>query len=393
MSRPRTAAQSPADEEQPRPRPAPAAQGAEARVPRWLATATVYSWRLLVVAAAIVATALALSHIALVVLPVIAALLLATFLAPPAAWLKRKGFPDAAAALVMVVVGLGVLAGAGAIIVPPVVGATDDLGDELTEAIDRGEEWLLEGPLDLSQDQLRDGVDRAADQLRGSVGTITENVVSGAILVAEVVAGMLLTLVLLFFFLKDGPRMWEWILGLFDTSRREVDELGRRAWATLGGYLRGVTVVAFVDASFIGLALLLIGVPLVLPLVVITFIGAYIPIVGATVSGLLAVLVALVSLGFVEALLVLAAIIAVQQLEGNVLQPVIVGRAVQLHPAVVLLAVTAGAVLYGIVGAFLAVPLVAVAASMVAYRRSDRPAPAARGAPGPGQPAGPSPTQ
>lgn len=349
---------------------------AEPRVPDGLRTATAYSWRLLVVAAAVAVTAFALSHVALVVLPVIGALLLATFLEPPAAWLKGRGVPDALASLVTVLGGLAVLAGIGVVIVPPLVGAVDDLSGELTEAIDAAEDWLLTGPLELSQEQLRNGVDQAADQLRDSVGTITDQVVSGAILVAEVMAGIALTIVLLFFFLKDGPRMWEWIVGLFAARRQEVDDLGRRAWVALGGFIRGQTLVALVDAVFIGLALLIIGIPLVLPLAVITFFGAYIPIVGAFVSGLLAVLVALVSEGLLAAVLALAAIILVQQVEGNVLQPVIVGRAVSLHPVAVLLAVTTGGVLYGIIGAFLAVPLTAVAATIGGYMREQRTAPA-----------------
>lgn len=341
-------------------------------VPLWLRIGAAFSWRLLLVAVTAVVAVLVVDRLHLVFLPVIAALLLATFLEPPTDWLERAGFPRALAALTSLVGGIAVLAGIAAAIGPPMVDATDDLGDEVTDAIDAAQEWLIEGPLDLSQEQIADTVNRAADQLRENVGTITDRLISGAVIVVEVIAGLLLTVVLLFFFLKDGRRMWAWFLGLFDRRRADVDQLGRRAWGTLGGYIRGITAVATIDALFIGLALVIIGVPLVLPLVVITFFGAYIPIVGAFVSGLLAVLVALASLGLFEALLVLASIVAVQQLEGNVLQPVIVGRSVELHPVVILLGVTGGAVLYGIVGAFLAIPLVAVASSMLAYAREQR---------------------
>lgn len=338
-------------------------------VPLWLRIAAAFSWRLLLLTVTAIAVVVVVDRLHLVFLPVLAALLLATFLEPPTDWLEEAGLPRALAALTSLVGGIAVLVGIAALIGPPMVDATDDLGDELTDAIDAVQEWLIEGPLDLSQEQIADTVDRAADQLRENVGTITDRLISGAVLVVEVIAGLLLTIVLLFFFLKDGRGIWAWILGLFGRRRADVDQLGRRAWATLGGYIRGITAVATIDATFIGLALIVIGVPLVLPLVVITFFGAYIPIVGAFVSGLLAVLVALASLGVIEALLVLAAIIVVQQVEGNVLQPVIVGRSVELHPVVILLGVTGGAVLYGIVGAFLAVPLVAVASSMIAYAR------------------------
>jgi predicted PurR-regulated permease PerM len=350
-----------------------------AAVPRWLALATAYSWRLLVVGAAVVALALAISRLYLVFLPLFAALLFATFLWPVADWLTGRGLHRGLAAATTVVGGIGVLAGLGALLGPPFVSAIDDLGDELTEAIDAAEGWLVDGPLDLSQEQLGDAVDRAAEQLRDNVGTLSQSALSGAIVVVEIVTGTLLAVVLLFFLLKDGERIWQWLLGLFDARRGDVDELGRRAWATLGGYVRGLTVVAAFDAVFIGLALLAIGVPLVLPLAVITFFAAYVPIVGATASGLLAVVVALVTLGFVEALLVLAAIVAVQQLEGNVLHPLVVGRAVELHPIAILLAVTAGALLFGVIGAFVAVPVAAVAATALAYGRERRPA-AAEGA-------------
>lgn len=341
-------------------------------LPCWLRVATAYSWRLLVVAAAVIALAIGLSKLYLAVLPAVAAILLATFLEPPVDWLDRRGLPRGLAAAVTLLACIVALVGIGALLGPPFVAATDDLGDEVTQAIDAGERWLVQGPLDLSQSQVRDAVDRGAEQLRDNVGTITQSVVSGAIVAAEIAAGALLTLVLLFFLLKDGRGIWAWLLGLFGERRDNADQLGRRAWATLGGYLRGLTVVAAFDAALIGLALLVIGIPLVLPLTVIIFFAAYVPIVGAFVSGLLAVVVALVTTGFVEALAVLAAILVVQQIEGNVLQPVVMGRAVHLHPIATLLAVTAGALLYGIVGAFLAVPVAAVAATTLAYARGDR---------------------
>jgi len=338
-------------------------------VPNWLAVATAYSWRLLIVGAAILALAVVVARLYLVFLPLFAALLLATILSPAVDALARRGLHRGLAAAVSMAAGLGLLAGLAALIGPPFVRELDALSAEVTDAIDRAEEWLVDGPLDLSQQQLGDAVDRAAEQLRDNVGALTQTALSGAIVVVEIATGAALAIVLLFFLLKDGGRIWEWVLGLFGDRRDDADAVGRRAWAALGGYVRGATIVAAFDATLIGLALLVIGVPLVLPLAVITFFAAYVPIVGATVSGLLAVVVALVTLGFVEALLVLAAIVAVQQLEGNVLQPVVMGHTVRLHPIATLLAVTAGALLYGVIGAFVAVPLTAVASSTLAYAR------------------------
>ncbi len=189
----------------------------------------------------------------------------------------------------------------------------------------------------------------------------------GAVVALELLAGLLLAIVILFFLVKDGERMWRWAVGLFPpTVRADVDAIGARAWETAGGYIRGVTIVALVDAVFIGLALWLIGVPLVVPLAALTFIGGFFPIVGAFVAGFVAAMVALVSEGWLAAVLVVGASVLVQQLEGNLLQPFIVGSAVRLHPLAILLAITAGGVLWGVAGAFLAVPLVAVTARAAA---------------------------
>jgi len=338
-------------------------------VPRWLAVATAYSWRLLIVGAAVVAVAVVVARLYLVFLPLFAALLLATILAPAVDALARRGLHRGVAAAAAIALSLALLAGLFALIGPPFVAEIDDLGDEVNDGIDAAERWLVGGPLDLSEQQLRNAVDSVAEQLRGNVGALTAGALAGAIVVLEIATGAVLAIVLLFFLLKDGSRIWSWLLDLFGERRRDADAVGRRAWQALGGYVRGATVVAAFDAVFIGLALLAIGVPLVLPLAVITFFAAYVPIVGATVSGLLAVVVALVTLGFVDALLVLAAIIVVQQVESNVLQPIVMGRAVRLHPIATLLGVTAGALLYGVVGAFVAVPLMAVAGSTLAYAR------------------------
>jgi predicted PurR-regulated permease PerM len=331
---------------------------------------------LLVIGVAVVAAANLVARLQLVVVPVALALLLATVLGPPVRWLKEHRWRDGFAALAVLLGALLALGGLCVLLVPPVVEQFADLDIGITGGIDRVQEWLTDSPLPLSSDAVADGIDRLQDRLSDSFGTLANQVVSGAVAVLEVVAGAVLTVVVLFFLLKDGARMWEWIVGLAPAHRRaDVHEMGERAWAALGGFVRGQTLVALFDSVLIGLALLVIGVPLVLPLTVLTFFGAYVPVVGATLTAMLAVLVALVSNGPAAALAVLAAILVVQQVEGNVFHPVVVGRAVHVHPVVILLGVTAGAVLAGIIGALLAAPILAVGTAILGYlrERSDEP--------------------
>jgi predicted PurR-regulated permease PerM len=198
-------------------------------------------------------------------------------------------------------------------------------------------------------------------------------VVTGALFVTELIAGLLLALVLLFFVLKDGYRIWDWIVSLVPGRRREgLREVGSASWSTLGHYLRGVASVALFDAVTIGVALAILGVPLVLPLAVLTFFGAFFPLVGAFTAGFVAALVALVSEGVVTALIVVGVITAIQQLEGDVIYPVLVGRQIRLHPVAILLVLTAGAVVAGIVGALFAVPAAAVAWTAIQHVRGER---------------------
>jgi putative heme transporter len=345
-------------------------------VPRTLRIAANIAWRLLLVGAALVVVAIVVARLRLVFLPVVAALFLATVLAPPTRELKEHGLPDAAAAIIVLLVSIATLVLLGWGIALPVTDEFGDLDTGVRDGVDRVGDWLVEGPLGLEQEQIDRWIDRAEAELRDQSGVIAGGVVTGTLLVVEVIAGGLLTLVLLFFFLKDGERMWAWGVALVPEERRgDVHEMGVRAWMTLSAYLRGVAAVGLIDAVFIGLALWLLGVPLVLPLAVLTFFGGFFPIVGATLAGFAAVMVALVSNGLVTALLVLGAVLLVQQLEGNLLQPVIVGRSVKLHPVVVLLALVAGGVVWGLIGAFIAVPLTAVVVSTASYLYGERPLP------------------
>ncbi|HEU4976536.1 MAG TPA: AI-2E family transporter [Baekduia sp.] len=324
---------------------------------------------LLVVAVVVIGLLNLAWRLKLVVLPVLFALVFSTFLTPPARWLRRHGWPNAlsaAASLVGALVLVGVL---GLVVVPSTIEELDNLNVSLSGGLGQVEQWLADGPL--TDEQAHTVVGHVQDVVNSNLDKIAAGAVSGAMVTLEILGGLALTLVLLFFFIKDGDRMWAWLVGLAPRGHREtVDEMGRRSWHALGGFVRGQTLTALFDAVFIGLALLVLGVPLVLPLAVITFFGAYVPIIGATVAGAAAALVALVTDGFATALGVVVAVLIVQQLEGNVFHPVVVGRAISVHPAAVLLGVTAGGVLGGVIGAMVAAPTVAMGAAILDVART-----------------------
>jgi predicted PurR-regulated permease PerM len=355
----------------------PPQRGAE--VPPALATLAGWSWRLLVIGGALVVVAIALASLRLIVLSMFVAVFAAALLRPPTEWLKRGGLPGALAALIVLAVALGLAFGTVVLLVPAFVAQMDELGRNLEAGVKQVGDWLLEGPFDLTEAQLDNSIDRGLEELGNRGDVLASGLLGGAMLLAELIAGLLLALVLTFFFLKDGDWMWRWLVELLPPAHRTAArEIGGRSWSTLAGYLRGVTIVALFDATFIGLALVLLGVPAALPLAVLTFFGAYIPIAGAFLTGIAAVLVALVSDGLATAGLVAAAVIVVQQVESNILQPVVVGRAVALHPVVILLAVTSAALVAGVLGALVAVPIVALAARVFDYLREAREDPDAR---------------
>ena len=344
-----------------------------AKVPPLLEVASSLSWRFIVVVIAAALVIKAIVELRLVLIPVVIALFLASILAPPVNWLKSRGWPPLLATASILVAGLLTIVSVVALI-GPIVG--DELGDT-TVAIEEGVEeittWLLDGPLKLSRGEIETYIDRAGEEIGKNTGLIASGVVRGAVAAAEAVAGVLLALVILFFFLKDGASIAAWFRDQFsEDSRHHVSELGERAWNTISVYVRGTAVIALVDSLLIGLALVLIGVPLVIPLMALTFLGGFFPLIGAVLAGLIAALVALVTSGPLDALLVLAAIVVIQQVEGDVLAPLVLGRAVRLHPLAILLSLTAGAIIAGIIGAFLAVPLAAIAATAGNYYKSVR---------------------
>ncbi|WP_280235846.1 AI-2E family transporter [Nocardia cyriacigeorgica] len=303
-----------------------------------------------------------------VLLPVLLAIVVATVLWPPTRWLIQHRLRPAAAASITVIGFLAVLSGVIALIVPSVVDQAPDLADKSTEGINRVRDWLQGPPLNVRDEQLDSAVEAVVSRLQSSAEQIATGVFSGVSAATSALITLFLVLVLSFFFVKDGPRFMPWLHSTVGSSSgRHLEEVLARVWVVLGGFIRTQALVSLIDAVLIGLGLVILDVPLALVLAVITFLGGFIPMVGAFVAGALAVLVALVANGLTTALIVLGIIIAVQQLEGNVLQPVLQSRSMKLHAVIVLLAVTGGGALYGIVGAFLAVPVAAVVAVVVRY--------------------------
>jgi predicted PurR-regulated permease PerM len=301
----------------------------------------------------------ALVQVKLLVIPVLIALIVASAAAPLVGWLRRRGLSPMLAAWVTLVGGILVLGGVVTAIVFAVRNQWDELVASAGEGFDDLQAWLKDLPFPIDQEQITSARDAVVDYVTSA--EFGAGAVRGVSAATEFVAGALLVLVVLFFFLKDGDRIWAFFLRPFSGVRLER---GRRVGTTsvkvFGGYIRGTAIVGLVDAVVIGLGLVILQVPLALPLAVIVFLGSFIPLVGATVAGILAALVALVANGPVVALIVVAIVIAVNQLEGDLLQPVVMAQSLKLHPLVILIALTAGTILGGIVGAVLAVPIAAV---------------------------------
>jgi len=279
-----------------------------------------------------------------------------------------------AAAIAMLAAALA-LAAVLAAIAPSLGSQFGDLRTRAEDGVREATDQLAKPPFNLSEGDIRDRVDQGLKRLRANSGPLAKGLGSGAVLLGELLTGLIVAVLLCFFLLKDGEQMWAWVLRLVrERSRRDVHEVGTRVYTALAGYVRGIAMVGVVDALLIAIALVIIGVPLVVPLAVVTFFAAFVPLIGAFVAGLLAVLVALVSGGVVDALLVLGAIVLVQQVEGHLLYPLLMSRAVHLHPAVIVVALAAGGILAGIVGVFLAVPVAGVLSVVLQYAQN-RPAP------------------
>lgn len=331
-------------------------------VPRWLITWGDIAWRLVAVGVVAFFGFRALRTISVVILAVVAATFLAAVLWRPSNWLRNRGLPPALASLMALSGAVAVFVVVVVLIIPPVVDSFDTLGANVEELVATGREWLMTGPLGLTEAEIDAYIDGITQWLQ-DVGEAS--LLGGATAVLEVITGTLLAVIVTFFLLKDGRRLLDALETRLPEPRAAKAEsafvVGRTA---LAHYMGGIAVVGLFDATLIAIALWLVDAPLVLPLAVIVFFGAFIPLVGAFVSGLLAVAVALVNGGLTDGLIILAVVVGVQQFEGDVIMPLVFGQTLRLHPLVILLGVAAGGIAFGLFGAFLAVPLIAVAVAI-----------------------------
>ncbi|MEU6081465.1 AI-2E family transporter [Streptomyces sp. NPDC047108] len=342
-----------------------------AAVPWGLRVAAEASWRLLVLAGTLWVLMRVISAVQLVVLAFVAALLITALLQPTVGRLRRAGLPRGVATALTFITGFVIMGLVGWFVAWQVMENIDTLAKRVQDGIDELQAWLLRSPFHVTEEQISD----IANSLRDAIGSNTEELTSagleGVTVILEGLSGILLAMFSTLFLLYDGRRIWEWVLKLVPSAARPgVAGAGPRAWRTLTAYVRGTVLVALIDAIFIGLGLYVLDVPMAVPLAVFIFLFAFIPLVGAVVSGALAVIVALVTQGVFTALMALIVVLAVQQIEGHVLQPFILGRAVRVHPLAVVLSVAAGSLVAGIGGAVVAVPLVAVTNTVVGYLRT-----------------------
>jgi predicted PurR-regulated permease PerM len=319
-----------------------------------------WAWRLLVIIALAVAVIWVITRLEVIVVPVALALMLTALMIPAVDFLDRRGAPRGGAVALVLLTGVAIVGGMLTFVVSQFVTGLPGLVEQVTQSIESTRTWLIEGPAHLSKDQITNAGNSAIEALRNNQTKLTSGALSTAATVTEIITGALLVLFTLIFFLHGGRNIWQFVTRIFPENVQDrVRDAGRAGFQSLIGYVRATFLVALVDALGIGTGLAIMGVPLALPLASLVFLGAFIPLVGAVVAGFLAVVVALLAKGFIYALITLGLIIAVQQLEGHVLQPLVMGRAVSVHPLAVVLAIAAGAVLAGIVGALLAVPTVA----------------------------------
>jgi len=363
-------------------RPAPSAA-----LPWGLRVAAEAAWRLLVLAALVWVLIQIIGSISLLVLAFAAGLLVTALLQPTVAWLKRHRVGRGLATATTFIAGFVAIGLIGWFVAWQVTDNLPTLTNRVQDAIDEMQRWAIKGPFHIPEEQV-DNIGKSLSQWLGDNSeAATSAGLAGVTVLLGFLSGVALTMFISLFLLYDGARIWNWVLKLVPSAAREgVAGAGPLAWATLTGYVRGTVLIALIDAVFIGLGLVLLGVPLAVPLAVIIFISAFVPIIGAAISGALSVLVALVTNGLLTAVLAAGVVALVQELEGHVLQPFILGRMVRVHPLAVVLAVVGGGLIAGIPGAVVAVPLMAVINTAASYLKAyaeDQRAPALAGTGGP----------
>jgi len=353
----------------------PAADHADQWVSPLVRASAAWAWRLLLLAGAAYVVFEFLVFFGVVVVPVALALILTALLAPAVDYLDHKGAARGGAVAFVLVFGIAVFGGILAFVVNQFIEGAPQLVDQVTRSIESARDWLINGPAALSRDQLNLAVGTFTDALRSHQAQLTTGALSTAGTIVEILTGAFLLLFALIFFLLGGRNIWQFVTRVIPLEHRaRVHEAGAAGFHSLAGYARATSLVALVDAVAIGSGLAIMGIPLALPLASLIFLGAFIPVVGALATGFLAVVVALLAKGFVYALITFGLIVAVMQLEAHVLQPLVMGRAVSIHPLAVVLGLTAGGVVAGIIGALLAVPAIAFGNSFVRVLTAKDPA-------------------
>ncbi len=319
-----------------------------------------WAWRLLVILVAVVVLLWVVKRLEVIVVPLLLALMLSSLLVPVVDGLDRRGAPRGGAVALVMLSGFAILGGILTFVVSQFIVGVPDLVNQVTRSIETTKKWLIEGPLHLSRQQIDNAGNSAVQALQHNQEKLTSGALSTATAITEIITAALLMMFTLIFFLYGGRNIWHYVTKIFPVDHRErVRAAGGAGFHALTGYVRATFLVALVDAVGIGTGLAVMSVPLALPLASLVFLGAFVPLIGAVVSGFLAVIVALLAKGLVYALITLGLLVAVNQLEAHILQPLVMGRAVSIHPLAVVVAISTGGVLAGVVGALLSVPTVA----------------------------------
>jgi predicted PurR-regulated permease PerM len=346
------------------------------RVPGWLQTGAAWSWRLLLLAAVIYLVARVIGVLYIVVVPCTAALLLTALLQPLTSRLRRAGLPGLAATWCTLLIAALILGGLALLVTNRISADYPTLVDEARHTTVQVESWLSGPPFHVKSSNVRKALNDIPSFLSKHKALVEGTVVTGGKIAVEFFGGLVLTLFVMFFLIKDGDRIWAWLIGALRTETAErVNRAGHAAWLAVVYYMRGTVAVAAIHAVVIGLTLYIMGVPLVIPLAVLVFLAAFVPLVGLLAAGALAIVVTLAAKGWVDALILLIVLIIEGQLEGHLLQPQVVGRVIRLHPLAIILSLAVGGVLAGIAGAVVAVPIVAVITKAVPELRRRDPGP------------------
>ncbi len=335
-------------------------------LPLGVRVAAAWSWRLILIGIAVAALVWLISQVAIIVIPVIVAMLISALLYPVVHLFERKGLPRGLGVLAALVMFIVAVTGLVWLIVSQLRAGFGDVARKATQTWNDILAWIESAPFGLSADQVNSFVEQLTKTVSDHQGQIWSGALSVTTTAGQVVAGALLTLFSLIFLLIDGKRIWYWVLGFLPKrAHAATDSAGKNGWVAVGQYVRVQVLVAFIDAVGIGLGAVVLGVPLPIPIAIMVFLGSFIPFLGAISTGAVAVFIALVYNGPINALIMLGVVILVNQIEGHVLQPLVMGNAVKVHPLGVVLAVSTGALLAGIPGALFAVPLTAAASAMV----------------------------